>query len=160
MSELGIVIILFAVGLIAILCEIFIPGGIIGAIGILLLITGVVLSFKYFGATGGIAALVVALFIGPIVWIFGLNFFPKSPLGKLMILKTAAKPEEGWKPFDEENKKLVGTKGVTKSNLRPSGIAEINGERHQVVTQGESIEQDTKIKVIKVEGNQIIVKKA
>jgi len=160
MSELGIVIVLFVIGLIAIVCEIFIPGGVVGAIGILLLITGVVFSFKYFGGTGGVAALIVALFFGPMVWIFGLGFFPKSPLGKVMMLKTAAKPEAGWKPFDAQNQELVGAEGVTKSNLRPSGIAEINGQRHQVVTQGESVEENTRIKVIKVEGNQIIVRKA
>jgi membrane-bound ClpP family serine protease len=158
MSELGIVIILFIVGLIAILVEIFIPGGILGITGILLLAAGVVLSFRYFGVSGGIVALIVALFIGPIIWLFGLSFFPRTPLGKVLTLKTSQKPEEGYTPFDEQNKSLVGVEGVAASNLRPSGIAVINGERHQVITQGESIEKDAKIKVIKVEGNQIFVR--
>jgi len=159
-TGIGLVIVLFLAGLIAILCEIFIPGGILGIIGVLLILASVISAFKYFGADGGIVMLVIAAVIAPLTWFFGLSMFPKSPIGKYLTLRMSAKPEEGYRPLDFELQELVGAEGVAVTTLRPSGIAEINKKRYQVVTQGEIIDRETKIKVIKVEENEIVVRHA
>ena len=41
--------------------------------------------------------------------------------------------------------------------LRPSGLATIDDERIDVVTEGEVIQKDQPIKVIEIEGNRIVV---
>jgi len=41
--------------------------------------------------------------------------------------------------------------------LRPSGIIEVNGKKLNALTQGEYIDSNTKIKIISVEGNKIVV---
>ena len=159
-TGIGLVIVFFVAGLIAILCEIFIPGGIMGIIGVLLILASVITAFRYLGADGGLIMLVIAAVLGPLTWFFGLSMFPKSPLGKYLTLKASAKPEEGYRPLDFDLQELVGREGVAVTTLRPSGIAEIEKKRYQVVTQGEIVDKETTIKVVKVEENEIVVRRA
>ena len=44
------------------------------------------------------------------------------------------------------------------SPLRPAGIADIDGKRVDVVSQGEWIDATTPIEVIRVDGNRIVVR--
>ena len=41
--------------------------------------------------------------------------------------------------------------------LRPSGIIEVNGKKLNALTRGEYVDSNTKIKIISVEGNKIVV---
>ena len=54
---------------------------------------------------------------------------------------------------------LTGTTGTTLSSLRPGGFALINEKRIDVITQGEMIDKDETVRVVKVEGNRVIVEK-
>ena len=51
----------------------------------------------------------------------------------------------------------MGAHGVTLSDLRPAGKAEINNRRIDVVTEGDYIGKDTDIVVIEVRGSRIVV---
>ena len=42
---------------------------------------------------------------------------------------------------------------------RPAGIAHIDGERVDVVSEGEFVEPDAPIEVIRVEGNRVVVRR-
>ena len=59
----------------------------------------------------------------------------------------------------KELKGLIGKKGIAVTPLRPSGIVEVNGKKLNVITVGEYIESNARIKIINVEGNKIVVKK-
>jgi membrane-bound serine protease (ClpP class) len=52
---------------------------------------------------------------------------------------------------------LVGKEGVAVTPLRPSGTATIEGERINVVTEGGFVERNSKIVVVEVEGNRVVV---
>jgi len=54
---------------------------------------------------------------------------------------------------------LVGAEGVAQTTLRPSGMAEIDGKRLDVVAESDMIERGSAIQVIAVEGSRIIVRK-
>ena len=51
----------------------------------------------------------------------------------------------------------TGKTGKACTTLRPAGIAEIDGVRLNVVTEGDYIDAGTAVKVISVEGNRIVV---
>ena len=53
---------------------------------------------------------------------------------------------------------MVGQKGIAISILRPSGKARLKGELHDVVTEGGMIREGTKIEVVEVSGNRIVVR--
>ncbi|MNC72844.1 hypothetical protein D3C75_1239570 [compost metagenome] len=59
-----------------------------------------------------------------------------------------------------ERKELIGMQGISLTPLRPSGTAMLNGERVDVVSDGDFIPIDTPIIVIKAEGTRIVVQQS
>jgi membrane-bound serine protease (ClpP class) len=53
---------------------------------------------------------------------------------------------------------MVGKIGVAESDLRPSGWVTVDDERIFVVSNGTFIEDGKKVKIIKVDGNRVVVK--
>jgi membrane-bound serine protease (ClpP class) len=53
---------------------------------------------------------------------------------------------------------LLNGIGTAVTQLRPSGVATINGQRVDVVTEGGLIERGTPVKVVAVEGSRIVVR--
>ena len=52
---------------------------------------------------------------------------------------------------------FIGKTGVTRTPLRPSGIAEFDGVKLSVVSEGEFVEKEANIRVNRVTGNRIVV---
>jgi len=153
-------ILLLIAGIVLALLEALIPsGGILGILSAAAIIGSLVLGFRE-GDSTGLVILTIVLIVVPIVVIIGLKLFPKTPLGRKVILEPVVeKPGERGKAgvSNEDRKSLLGQEGVTVTSLRPSGIAEIKGERYSVVAEGELIQPGTEIKVIRIEGNSIVV---
>ena len=53
---------------------------------------------------------------------------------------------------------LLHQTGTAMTSLRPSGMAMINEERVDVVTEGQMIERGTPVKVVAIEGMRVIVR--
>jgi membrane-bound serine protease (ClpP class) len=53
---------------------------------------------------------------------------------------------------------LLDEEGLAVTQLRPSGIARIDGTRYDVVTRGEMVDKNAHIKVIHVAGNRVVVR--
>jgi membrane-bound serine protease (ClpP class) len=149
----GTSITLVACGLILVMAEVFIPGGIAGSMGALLAAVGVIMGFTLDPLFGLI--LLVASFVGGIIafWLW-LKVFPKTPVGKRIILQSDART---WHGFSNENSALLGKSGMAHTPLHPSGIAVIEGKRVDVVTRGEMLDKDAPIKVVEVQGNRVVV---
>lgn len=90
-----------------------------------------------------------------------------SAVGAFLIVKFAARSRAVRAvglPYDqkgytapEDRSALAGKEGIALSPLRPVGTALIEGNRVDVVTEGDFIEKDTPIRVIGVEGTRVIV---
>ena len=52
---------------------------------------------------------------------------------------------------------LLHREGAAVSDLRPAGVAEIEGQRVDVVTQGEMVAEGDRVRVTEVEGNRVVV---
>ncbi|MEJ2196519.1 MAG: NfeD family protein [Ignavibacteriaceae bacterium] len=159
-------IIMFVLGVILILLEVFvIPGfGIAGVGGIILIIASLFLSLigsnqvlDFEGVSTAIIQLAAAL-SGAIILLFMLaKFLPKTNIFQKFVLSEAEKSNKGFSSHKTQ-KSLVGAKGVALTTLRPSGTAEINGKKVDVVTESEYLERGSKIEVIGVEGIKVLVK--
>lgn len=145
---------LYIAGVALFIAELFLPGGILGIIGFVSLIGATGLAFHEFGLEIGLYISMAEVLIGIIAVLMWLKYFPQSPIGKIFSLRKA--PEQTSAPDNFEQ--LLGSTGKTISQLRPSGVAIINGERHDVVSEGSMIEKDKDIKVVKVEGIRIVVR--
>ncbi len=71
---------------------------------------------------------------------------------------TVKASEEGFSSARDELEGLLSAEGVAITTLRPSGTANIKGNKVDVISEGEMILKNTKIKVTDVKGNRIVVK--
>lgn len=137
--------------------EIFVPGGVLGVLGTIAIISAVVRGFSVFGPSlGFLVMFLIFLFLAVVIWLW-LKFFPKTRMGRALYLTSDGK---SFKSADETYAELVGKSGITHTELRPAGSAVIDGRRLDVVTEGEMVSKDRPICVIKVSGNRIVVREA
>ena len=160
-------ILLVFVGLVLLAVELFlIPGfGITGILGILGLIAGLTLSLIGAGATaeiviGAITRVALSLLVALAASVVLLRFLPRLPFGRQLILHTGLGADTGYASAPESDRQWLGKRGTAVSPLRPAGIADIDGKRVDVVSQGEWIDAGTPITVIRVDGNRIVVSHA
>ena len=146
---------LFIVGFLLIVAEMFQPGfGWAGGLGVVSLFVGIVLTAQTF--MQGLVMTAILLAILAIMLSIVLYSATKGKISKKLILKAATDAQSGFSGT-EDMKELVGKHGMALTVLRPSGCAEIEGIRLDVVTRGEYLEKDTELTVIQVEGNRIVV---
>ena len=147
-----VIAILLIAGILLLVSEIFLPGMIAGSVGCLCLAAAVLLGFQEFGPVGGSGLLVgvlIALLAGFIFWLW---WFPGSKVSKPFV----SQGEIGDIGTDRPD--LLGKEGVALTPLRPSGTAIIDQCSVDVVTAGEMIEKDKRVKVIHVEGLRVVVR--
>ncbi|MCF6149801.1 MAG: hypothetical protein E3K37_14190 [Candidatus Kuenenia sp.] len=149
MGSIGLIL-LFIIGMGAVITEMFVPGMIIGICGVVCIITSIVLSYQNNHTILGHLLVGCGLFSAPVLLILWYKIFSKT----FAIYES----EEGFSSTNESLKNLLSAEGTTLTPLHPSGIILINGERVDVVTRGEMIDKNKKVKVIEVEGNRVVVK--
>lgn len=134
--------------------EVFVPGGVVGLIGVMMLIYAAFVALNTIGGILGISLAFLALLIGCVMVLLVIKMFPKSFVGRKLSLTADMRESRG---ATDGLDALAGGEGITVTVLRPSGFAEIAGQRIDVVTRGENIEAGTKIRVVEVEGNRVVV---
>ena len=147
-------IILVAAGLFLVGAEIFVPGGILGVMGGAALLLAVILGFPVFGPFWGMISAVSIIVLVGVVMLLWIKIFPRTSLGKKMTVSTDLRDS---KATEDGLQELLGRTGEAISELRPSGFALIDGRRTDVVSEGQMISKGEKVKVIKVEGNRVVV---
>lgn len=148
---------LFVLGLILLVIEGMVPGfGLPGIGGIIFVFVGTILamnSIKY-----AVISLSVAIIISTLVTILLIKLGFKSKLFDSVVLKSILNAERGYLSVDNMDR-LIDKEGITVSELRPSGFIEIDGERLDALSEGSFIPRDTPIKVVKIEGPKIFVRR-
>ena len=152
MAEWTTVISLAVLGFLLILIEVlFVPGTtIIGILGLISSIFGIYLSFSYFGtATGWWFVLGSSIFFA-----VSLYFSFKTKTWERFSLKSTIKSKvnEGL-----TNELHVNDEGTALSTIKPIGKGEFNEKEYEVKSLGSYIEPGTKIKIIKIDSNNIII---
>lgn len=150
------IIILCAIGILAIIAELVLPGGILGIIGGVALLVAVGMIFSQYGVTAGVIALFVLLILGIATLNFWMKFFHRLPLTKDLLLHGKIGNDDDR----EERHSLKGKEGIALTDLMPSGHARIEGNKYDVVTEGGSIRKDAAIVVVKSSGQSLVVREA
>ena len=152
-------------GVVLLLLEfLVIPGfGIAGILGIVALLAALVMSVVGSGATPeffmlAAGRIVVSLLVAVLASFLMLRFMPRTPFGRRLILDTELGGGQEYGSAPESNVNWLGKRGRTTSPLRPAGIADIEGTRLDVVSEGELIEPGTPVEVTRVDGNRIVVR--
>ena len=148
--------VLLGAGLLLLGAEIFVPGGVLGLFGGILLIGAIVAGYPAFPGLGHFVAIGILFMVGVAIALW-IRFFPRSRVGQAMTVST---DESEFRSVQDGLQELLGSEGVATSDLRPAGFALINGKRMDVVTQGGMIDKGTAITVVQVEANRVVVKRS
>jgi membrane-bound serine protease (ClpP class) len=165
--------VIFAVGLILIILEIFvIPGfGIAGISGLILALGGLVLSmvdniiFEFeFHAAEALAAVLksllivsVSMFLALVLSIYLSKKALTSKAFSWIVLNSTQNKNDGFVAVESKQKELIGKIGVASTNLRPSGKVEIEDETYDAKSEIGFIAKGEKIKVIDYRSGQVYV---
>lgn len=149
---------LFGVALLMV--EVFIPGfGLPGISGIILEVVAIVLTYL---SHGGLAALGLTLVILAIVGItvsIALRSATKGRLSKSkLILNDTEKSADGYVTSTDMDV-FLGKEGDVVTVLRPAGMAEFDGVKLNVVSDGEYIPKGTRVRIDRVEGARVVVRR-
>lgn len=147
---------LLLTGFILIGLEIFIPGGILGIIGGVAWLAAAGVGFRNFSEPWNLVSGISLLVCGVLTFVVWIKYFPKSRMGKVLSLQADGR---NHKSHNVENFE-IGTVGEALSTLRPSGFATINGQRVDVIADGEWIEAGEPIKISSTSGGHVSVVKA
>lgn len=152
--------ILLVIGLALAVLEVFVPsGGLLGFLSLVSMLSAVAMAFRH-GPWSGIGFLGLAVFAVPAGLIFALQWWPKTPMGRRILLPVPSS-EEVLPDSDKrrELKNLVGRVGKAKSLMLPSGAVEIDGATVDAVSEGMAIEAGQWVKVIEVRGTRVVVRR-
>lgn len=148
-------ILLFA-GLALLIAEMFFPGfGAAGITGIILLIIGILITAKSFLEALIMAAVLLVIIVVAIIILFHSAF--RGRLKKFLVLPDSLKKDEGYTSVISYEH-YIGREGIALTVLRPSGTAEFDGEILDVVTEGQYIPKNSKVKIVDVSGRRIVVR--
>ncbi len=150
--DLLVVSALILLGLLLVIAEIiFVPGTtVVGVIGAGFMIAGIVSSFSYLGQQGGWITVGVTGLSSILIFYYA---FKANVWGRFS-LKTSSQGKVNEGGLDGLS---AGQEGKAISALRPSGKAEISDKTYEVKTLGDFVASGSKVRIIKVTSNQIIV---
>ena len=157
MTNIPIVICIIA-GLVLMLVEVFMPGfGLPGISSILLLLASVVMLWLKAGPLAGFGLMLIIVALMAIALSITLRSASSGRLSKSpIILKEAERPEDGYTAASDMSI-FIGREGETRTVLRPSGIANFDDVRLNVVSDGMYIKQGVEVRIVRVEGSRIVV---
>jgi len=151
---LGIVTALILIGIVLIILEVLvIPGTtVVGFLGFILMIVGVYFSYSKINTTTGHYTLGLSLIAFIIILFFSLR--PKT--WKRAMLNTSIDSTVNY--IGENKSKYIGKECITITRLNPFGKVNFENEYYEAKSYNNIIEPNTKVQIINVEGNTLIVK--
>ena len=152
---MNLIILLFLLGIVLLAVEVIVPGGIIGAIGGLMMFGGCVLAFKDYGALGGCVGIAVALLLAGTTFYFEFRILPKTAVGKRAFLHSEITGTSA--ALGEEARSLIGRSAEALTMLSPSGYIRIDGKRYEAFCQNGQAPAGAELEVIGADNFRLIV---
>lgn len=149
--------VIYLIGLMLIIIDgKIINDGTLAVVGVALMIVSV--GFSSPDWVAGLYA-VIGVLIGGFTSLIFLKVFKQRQMWNKMALIDRLTEEEGYSTMNTSYKELVGKEAVTLTDMRPVGTIKINNGKYSAVTNGQWIEKETSVTVVKVDGTRILVEK-
>ena len=153
-----IALVLFGVGMLLLMLEAFVLTGfgVSGLAGILAIFAGVFLLSS--SVLNGVLTLLVTAVLMILILVVSFRFMKKKKIIHRFVLEDRTDTESGYTSPNMDNEKYLGKEGITISPLRPAGGVRIDGDRVDVVSEGDFIDAGVKVRVIGIDGTRILVR--
>jgi len=152
---MSIIILLFIVGILCIVAEVIVPGGILGGVGALFMFGGCVIAFYRYDATGGFIAVATALVITATALTLEFKLLPKTKLGRRAFLDKQITGTSSI--YNEETRQLVGKPAEALTMLSPTGYVRVDGRRYEAFSQSGQVPPGTALRVVASDNFRLIV---
>lgn len=153
---MSLIVTLFAVGIILIVFEVVVPGGILGIIGSLCVVAGIVVSYMDYGTEGALFAGAVAAVVAAVMLYFEFKVLPKTTIGQRLFLR---KRIEGRSHKALGGEDIVGKIAKTVTPLAPTGTVLFQGTRIEAASKSGYIDKGEEVKITGKDTFRIIVSK-
>ena len=153
------ILICFLIGIGLMVLEAFMPGfGLPGISGIILEVVAVALTWMNHGPVAALGMTLIVLSILAIAISMSLRSAANGKLSRSKLVLNDTESNEAGYRSTEDLDVFLGKEGVTTTVLRPTGMAEFDGVRLNVVSEGEFIQSGTRVQIVRVEGSRILVR--
>lgn len=156
-----IAMIIFAVGIIFCIVEIFVPGfGVFGILGTILIAAGIIfrylLDFDMQHLIFMIMFVVTVVFGAALIMVYSAK---NGLLGHSPFVENKTSISTSYSKDNKEFIKLLGKTTFAETKFTPAGKFVFEGETYEARSYGEYIEKGTKVQVVEVAGDTIYIKK-
>lgn len=148
-------ILLFAVGILLVLAEVLVPGGVLGILGGLMMLGGCVVAFIDYGTMGGSLAILAAFAIGGLSLFIELRWLPRTKWGRRAFLTSEVSGVSA--AFGSEALALIGKPAEAITMLSPSGYVAVDGERYEAFCQSGQVPAGAPLEIIGADNFRLIV---
>ncbi len=147
-------VICLALGIALMIFEMFTPGlGIPALLSVISFIAAIVLSANSFAHA--LITLALILILLGVCAFFIFRAFSKGKLHRIVLSETVSGDSSPLLDMSA----MTGAEGVCLNTLRPSGDADFAGKKLDVISEGEFIEKGSRVRIERIEGHRIIVRK-
>lgn len=149
-------ILLLVAGFILVGVEMVLPGfGAPGIIGGICLVGGIFCTAD--DVEQGLTITVIVVMLLAIMFAIILSLFHMKKIKPPIVLQEELKAEKGYLSSSDLDY-LVGKEGIASTDLRPAGKCDIDGVEFDVRSEGYYIAKGSKVRIIRVQGNTLIIK--
>ena len=140
---------LYAVGIILIISELFLPAhGLIGLLGLGIVSYGIYLTHGH-SETTAMVAFIVVIVVLPISLLVSVKNWHRTPVGRRVSPPNPTLTAADRMPVDHMSR-YIGRTGRTISPLRPVGVCEFDGKRIECTADFGMIERGVRVEGIRV----------
>ena len=150
----------FLLGMVLLIVEVFMPGfGLPGITGIILELGCIVLTYVSHGSMAALGVTLIILAVIAITISLALRSANKGRLSKSAVILTETESAEEGYVASKDMDVFLGKTGVSTTVLRPTGMAEFDGVKLNVQSDGEYIAKGETVRVDHVEGARVVVRR-
>lgn len=147
---------LLIAGFVLVGVEMVLPGfGAPGITGGICLVAGILLTADTIEA--GLTITVIVVVLLAVMFTIILALFHMKKIKSPIVLQEELKADKGYLS-SSDLEYLVGKEGVASTDLRPAGKCNIDGVEFDVRSEGKYVASGKKVRIIRVQGNTLIIK--
>jgi membrane-bound serine protease (ClpP class) len=149
------VILFLVAGMALVISEFFLPGAILGILGVMLVIVGAALGIYSYPEYG--LFIIIGEFIG-VAFCTAIGFFilTRTRAAKMLTLEHSQSKDAGYVSAASDLS-LLNQEGVVLTALRPSGTIKVGQKRIDAVSNGVFVEEGARVRIVEVHGSRVVV---
>jgi membrane-bound ClpP family serine protease len=138
------ILLLFVLGILLLVLDLFLPGIILSLLGTLAMLAGTARAFSIYGVTGGLLAFFSGVLLLAVALYVEYGILPKTRFGRRFFLDAAV---DGTSQGASNSPVLVGKEGIAITTLMPTGQIEVGGRRYEAQSLDGHIEKGARVRV-------------